>query len=444
MEFAKRIEKNKKDCLDILTRLAKEGRKIYAYGASTKGNTILQYYGIDSNLIEGIAEIHPEKIGKMTVGTHIPIIAEEEAKKKADYFLVLPYAFRDSFIKREQEWLKKGNKFIFCTPEVEVFGYEENKKKKALILGITGQDGSYLAEVLLEKGYEVHGMIRRSSTGNTKNIDQIINKIILHKGDMADVNSLYRIISQVQPEEIYNEADQDHVGWSYDIPAYSYDITAAAVGRILEVIKQVNPKIKFFQPVSATMFGDAIHPQSEKTPFNPQSPYACAKLLAYYLARYYRDVHGMFVSTAIFFNHDSPRRSEEYLLHKICNSAVRISKGKQKQIALGSLDMSVDIGYAKEFMEAAWQIMQQENPDDYVIGTGEGRTIREFLEEAFAQVGLKTEGLVTIDPKFVRPGKQPTLIGDITKAKEAFGFNPKIKFKELIKILIENQLKEKE
>lgn len=315
--------------------------------------------------------------------------------------------------------------------------------KKALILGITGQDGSYLAEVLLEKGYEVHGMYRRSATGNTRNIKHILDKITLHKGDLADVTSLYRIISKVQPDEIYNEADQDHVAWSYDIPAYSYDITASAVGRVLEIIKQVNPKIKFFQPLSSTMFGDTKEiPQKETTPFAPQSPYACAKLLAHYLAKYYREVHGMFVCTAIFYNHDSPRRSEEYLLHKICASTVRISKGLQHKMTIGALDLRVDIGYAKEYMEAAWQIMQQNTPDDFIISTGETHTIKEFIDEAFKQAGLNSEGLVEIDPTFARPGKQVELVGDITKARKAFGFSPKIKFAELIRILIEHKQKE--
>ena len=448
LEFAERLKKNKEDCAKLIKQLISEGKKIYGYGASTKGNTILQYYGLGEKEISGIAEISEEKFGKFTVGSDIPIIKESEAKKDADYFLVLPYAFRDSFIKREEEWLKNGGKFIFALPSVEIYSHQgieniKDKKKKALILGITGQDGSYLAEVLLDKGYEVHGMYRRSATGNLRNINHIVNQITLHKGDLADQTSLYRIISSVQPDEIYNEADQDHVAWSYEIPAYSYDITAASVGRVLEIIKQVNPKIKFFQPLSSTMFGDAIQvPQNEKTLFAPQSPYACAKLLAFYLAKYYRDVHGMFVSTAIFFNHDSPRRSEEYLLHKICSSAVRISKGIQDKMTIGALDLPVDIGYAKEYMEAAWKIMQYDKPEDFVISTGESHLIQELVDEAFGLVGLNPKGLVEIDPKFARPGKQVELVGDISKAREKLGFEPKVKFKELIKLLIEHKQRE--
>ena len=440
--FVRKIEKNKEDCVKLVRELIKNGKKVYGYAASTKGNTILQYYGLNNEDIAGIAEISEEKLGKYAVGSNIPIVREDGARKNADYFLVLPYAFKDSFIKREREWLKKRGKFIFCTPKVEIYGIE-NEKKKALILGVTGQDGSYLAEVLLEKGYEVHGMYRRSATGNTKNIVQILDKIILHKGDLADMTSIYRIISEVRPQEIYNEADQDHVGWSYDMPGYSYDITSAAVGRILETIKQIDPTIKYFQPLSSTMFGDAKqNPQTENTYFIHQSPYACAKTLAYYLTKYYREVHGIFASSAIFYNHDSPRRSEEYLLHKICGSAVRISNGMQKDLSVGCLDLPVDIGYAKEYMETAWKIMQQEKPDDFIISTGETHTIKEYIDETFKQLGIETEEKIKIDPKFARPGKQVGLMGDIGKAKKTFGFEPKIKFKELINILIKSKLDE--
>jgi len=440
--FARRVEKNKQDCIKTVRELVNNGKKVYGYAASTKGNTILQYYGLNDKDILGIAEISEEKLGKYAVGSDIPIIREDEAKRNADYFLVLPYAFKDSFIKREKEWLKKGGKFIFCTPQVEIYGIE-NEKKKALILGITGQDGSYLAEFLLERGYEVHGMYRRSATGNTKNIAHIMDKITLHKGDLADATSIYRIISEVKPQEIYNEADQDHVGWSYDIPGYSFDITGAAVGRILETIKQIDPTIKYFQPLSSTMFGDAKeNPQTENTLFIPQSPYACAKTLAYYLVKYYREVYGVSAYSAIFYNHDSPRRSEEYLLHKICGSAVRISKGVQKELSVGCLDLPIDIGYAKEYMETAWKIMQLDKPDDFIISTGETHTIKEYIDEAFFQLGIESEGRIKIDLQFARPGKQVELMGDISKAKKVFGFEPKVKFKELINILIKSKLNE--
>lgn len=314
--------------------------------------------------------------------------------------------------------------------------------KKALILGITGQDGSYLAELLLEKGYEVHGFIRKSATGNKKNIMHLLDKIALHRGDLADPTSIYRTIKEVAPDEIYNEADQDHVSWSYDSVGYSCDITGAAVGKILEIIRQINPKIKFFQPVSSNMFGIAENPQTEKTPFRPQSPYAAAKVLAYVISRYYREVFGMFVSTGIFYNHESPRRTEEYVTRKITKAAVRISKGLQKKICLGNLDAKVDFGYAKEYMEAAYNIMQLEKPDDFIICTGEVHSIEEFLNEAFSIVGLDPRKYVEFDPRFARPGNTSVLIGDYSKAKQVFGFQPKIKFKELVKIMVEHDKKE--
>jgi GDPmannose 4,6-dehydratase len=318
-------------------------------------------------------------------------------------------------------------------------------KKKALIFGITGQDGSYLAEILLEKGYEVHGLIRRSATGNKKNIMHILDKIKLHKGDLADPTSIYRIINEVKPDEIYNEADQDHVSWSYDSVGYSCDITGSAVGRILEIIRQIDTKIKYFQPVSSNMFGkteDNI--QNEETALRPQSPYGCCKALAFLLCRYYRDVFGMFVSTGIFYNHESPRRTEEYVTHKITKAAVRISKGLQKKLSLGDLSTEIDFGYAKEYMEAAWNILQLDKPDDFIICTGETHSIKEFLEEAFKIVGLKTKDYVEHDSSLIRPGKTSTLLGDYSKARKVFGFNPKIRFKEIVKMLVESDLKEVE
>jgi len=445
LKFVERIEKNKKDCVELIEKLLEEGRKIYCYGASTKGNTILQYYGLNENHIKGIAEISKEKFGKYTVGTNIPIIEEKEAKKDADYFLVLPYAFRNSFLKKETEWMNKGGKFIFSTPYLEICNSKkiggESQKKKALILGITGQDGSYLAELLLEKGYEVHGMIRKSATGNTKNIDHILDKLVIHRGDLNDPQSVYNIINEVRPSEIYNEADQDHVGWSNSMPSYSYDVTGAAVGKILEMVRQIDKNIKFFQPVSSNIFGEADNPQTEETPLNPQSPYACAKAFAYILSRYYRKVHGMFVSTGIFYNHESPRRTEDYVTSKITKAVVRISKGLQKELHLGNLDAKIDFGYAKEYMEAAWKIMQLDESDDFIINTGELHSIKEFLEEAFRVVGLNPDDYVKFDSKFARPGKIMALLGDNSKAKNAFGFEPKIKFKELINILIESAKK---
>lgn len=314
--------------------------------------------------------------------------------------------------------------------------------RKALILGITGQDGSYSAEFLLEKGYEVHGLIRRSATGNKKNIVQMLDRLTLHKGDLADTTSLYRVIKQINPDELYNFADQDHVSYSYDAVDYSYDITGSAVGRILEIIKQLNPKIKFFQPVSSNMFGRVSSTQNEETSFRPQSPYGCAKAFAYVLTRYYRDVFNLFASTAIFYNHESPRRNEEYVTKKITRAVARIAKGLQNKLYLGDTDIKIDFGYAKEYAEAAWHILQLEKPDDFVICTGEVHSIRDFVEEAFRQVGLKAEDYVEIDPKLLRPGKTDTLIGNNSKAKKAFGFEPKVKFRELVKIMVEHELQE--
>ena len=322
--------------------------------------------------------------------------------------------------------------------------------KKALILGVTGQDGSYLAELLLEKGYEVHGMARRSASGNTGNINHLLNnneifekRFFLHKGDLADTTSIYRIINEVKPDELYNEADQDHVGWSFATPDYSYDITGAAVGRILEIIRQINPKIKFFQPCSSNMFGKAIEtPQKETTPFNPQSPYACSKVFSYYLVRHCREAYGMFASNAIFYNHESPRRPDEYVTRKITKAAARIYAGLQKEIVLGSLDAKIDWGYAKEYMEAAWQIMQLPKADDFIIANGQAHSVGEFLNEAFGILNLNPEKYVKFDERFLRPANTSVLIGDITKAKKIFGFDPKVKFKDLVKIMVEADLED--
>jgi len=320
--------------------------------------------------------------------------------------------------------------------------------KKALILGVTGQDGSHLAEILLEKGYEVHGMVRRSATGNTRNIEHLIrdpdvfnHRFFLCRGDLADPTSLYRIISSVKPQEIYNEADQDHVGWSYDMVGFSADITGAAVGRILEIIRQVDASIRFFQPCTSNMFGKTENTfQTETTPFNPQSPYACAKVMAYYLTKYYREAFGMFASTAILYNHESPRRTEEYVTRKITKSVARIVCGKQDKLILGDLSARVDWGYAKEYMEAAWQMLQLDEPDDFVIATGEAHSVQEFVEEAFAVVDLKPEEYVVSSQDLFRPTKTGVLIGDTSKARTSFGFEPKVKFKELVKLMVEADL----
>jgi GDPmannose 4,6-dehydratase len=325
--------------------------------------------------------------------------------------------------------------------------------KKALILGVTGQDGSYLAEFLLEKGYEVHGMLRRSAVGNyTRNINHLLQdkeifdkRFFLHRGDLADTTSLYRIINETRPQELYNEADQDHVGWSFALPDYASDITGAAVGRILEIIRQIDPKIKFFQPCSSNMFGKTTEiPQKENTPFNPQSPYACAKVFAYTLVRYYRQAFNIYATNVIFYNHESPRRSEEYVTRKITKATARIAAGLQNELVLGNLEAKIDWGYAKEYMENAWKIMQLPKPDDFIIATGETHSVREFLDEAFGLLSLDPNKYVKFDKSLLRPVDTSVLVGDISKAKRTFGYEPKVKFKELVKIMVEADVKEAE
>ena len=317
--------------------------------------------------------------------------------------------------------------------------------KRALILGITGQDGSYLAEILLERGYEVHGLVRRSATGNTRNIEPIMDRLTLHRGDLADTTSLYRVIREVRPQEIYNEADQDHVRWSFDAPEYSYDITGAAVGRLLEIVRQIDPGIRFFQPCSSNIFGKAVEtPQTEETPFRPQSPYACAKVLAYVLARHYREAYGMFVATGILYNHESPRRTEEYVTRKITRAAAQIKVGRRSSLALGDLMARIDWGYAKEYMEAAWAILQQDRPDDYILATGEAHSVHEWLDAAFEMAGLRADAYVTIEPALFRASSTTVLVGDASKARRAFGFGPAVRFRELVRLMLEADLRKEE
>ncbi len=343
--------------------------------------------------------------------------------------------------------------------------------KRALILGVGGQDGSYLAEILLERGYEVHGMHRRSSVDNLWRIRHLIHpptdkhtpdcatkyrgcapdcpkdlseRLVLHKGDLADPLSVDRIVRDAYPTEIYNLADQDHVGWSYATPGHSLDITAGAVARLLETVKSLHcldprERLRVFQPVSATMFGDAPPPQDESTPFSPQSPYACAKVAAYYLCRYYRQAYGLHVCCGIMFNHDSGRRSGEYLLHQICSQAIDLCRSERKTIKLGCFDMKVDIGHAQDYMLAAWQMMQVSKPDDYVIATGKPYSIRELVALALDRCGVEDldDGMLEIDPAYARPGGQPELIGNPAKAKRTFGFEPETTMSELLSEILE-------
>lgn len=314
-------------------------------------------------------------------------------------------------------------------------------KEKVLILGITGQDGSYLAEHLLNQNKEVHGLYRRTSTGNLKNIEHLLNDITLHQGDLGDPISLYRVIKEVQPTKIFNEADQDHVGWSYKTPGYSCDITGKAVADILEILKETLPNCKYFQPLSSHMFGKTdVSPQNEGTHFNPQSPYAAAKVFAKCLCHYYRDAHGLFVSTATLYNHTSVKKDEDYVLNKIVGGAIRISKGQQKDLTLGPIDVEVDYGHALEYVETFDKILELDSPEDFIISTGETISLREVCDIAFSHFNLNFEDHVKYSKEFERPGKMGLLRGDISKAKKMIGFDPKLKGKALVEKMIQDVL----
>lgn len=316
--------------------------------------------------------------------------------------------------------------------------------KKALITGISGQDGSYLAELLLEKGYEVYGIIRRSSSFNTGRIDHIYQdphergaRLKLIYGDLNDSSSLNRILRDVQPDEIYNLGAQSHVRVSFDIPEYTAEITGLGAVRLLESIRETGIPTKLYQASSSEMYGKVLEiPQSEETPFYPRSPYGCAKVYAYWISRNYRESYDMFVCNGILFNHESPRRGETFVTRKITRAVARIKAGIQKKLYLGNLDAQRDWGYAPDYVEAMWMMMQQETPDDYVIATGETHTVREFLEEAFTLAGLDWQKYVEIDSKYFRPAEVDLLIGDAAKAKQQLGWEPKVTFKELVKIMV--------
>lgn len=323
--------------------------------------------------------------------------------------------------------------------------------KKALITGITGQDGSYLAEFLLSKGYEVHGIIRRSSSFNTERIEHIYQdphaterKLHLHFGDLSDSGTIISLIQKIQPDEIYHLGAQSHVRVSFDIPEYTMDITGLGTLRILEAIRHVNPKIKFYQAGSSEMFGNPLTPPpfNEQTPFNPQSPYGCAKVLAHHTTKNYRESYGIFACNGILFNHESPRRGETFVTRKITRGVAQIKAGLDTKIFLGNLSAKRDWGHSVEYVEAMWLMLQQEKPDDYVIATGETHSIEEFLQEAFACANLGAyEKYLEIDPHYYRPTEVNILIGDATKAKKELGWEPKIKFKELVKTMVEADIK---
>ncbi len=332
--------------------------------------------------------------------------------------------------------------------------------KKALITGITGQDGSYLAELLLEKGYEIHGIIRRASTFNTGRIDHLykdphINgvKMYLHYGDLSDSSNISRLIEKIQPDEIYNLGAQSHVRVSFDIPEYTGNVVGLGTIRILDAIKESGIKTKFYQASSSEMFGKSQEiPQKETTPFHPRSPYGCAKVYAYWITKNYRESYGMFASNGILFNHESPRRGETFVTRKITRGLSRIKLGKEEKLYLGNLDAKRDWGHAKDYVYGMWLMLQHAEPDDFILATNETHTVREFAEEAMKYFGfdlvwkgkgLKEKGvdkktnktLIEIDPKYFRPAEIDILRGDYSKAEKMLGWKPKITFKELVKIM---------
>lgn len=320
--------------------------------------------------------------------------------------------------------------------------------KKALITGITGQDGSYLAEFLLHKGYEVHGIIRRASTFNTRRLDHLYRDphvqngqaLYLHYGDISNSGNLSDIIGEVQPAEIYHLAAQSHVRVSFDLPDYTGDVTGLSTVRILEAIRRAKPDVRFYQASSSEMFGSAPPPQNELTPFQPQSPYAAAKLYAYHITCNYRDAYGLFACNGILFNHESPRRGETFVTRKITRAVAAIVAGRQEHLYLGNLEAKRDWGYAPEYVEAMWLMLQQEEPDDFVIGTGESHTVRDFLEEAFGYVELDWRDHVRIDPRYYRPTEVDYLLADPSRAKRALGWEPKVRFRELVQIMLDADL----
>lgn len=337
--------------------------------------------------------------------------------------------------------------------------------KKALITGITGQDGSYLAEFLLEKGYEVHGIMRRSSSFNTGRIDHILKdshkkdvNLFLHFGDLSDGSNIAQLLSKIKPDEVYNLGAQSHVRVSFDIPEYTADVDGIGTLRILDAIRDSGIKTKFYQASSSELYGKVQEtPQKETTPFYPRSPYGCAKLYAFWIAKNYRESYGIFACNGILFNHESPRRGETFVTRKITRGLVGIKKGLEEKLYLGNLDAKRDWGYAKDYVEGMWMMLQQDEPDDYILATGETHTVREFLEKAAKLLdfdiiwegkGINEKGIdkktgktiVEIDEKYFRPAEVELLIGDATKAKEKLGWEPKVKFDELVKIMVEEDL----
>jgi len=322
--------------------------------------------------------------------------------------------------------------------------------KRALITGITGQDGSYLAELLLEKGYEVHGVVRRASTFNTSRIDHLYQdphvngvKLFLHYGDLADSVQMVKLLYNLQPDEIYNLGAQSHVRVSFDVPEYTGDVVGLGAQRILEAIREAGlvKKCRYYQASSSEMFGKVQEvPQTEKTPFWPRSPYGCAKMYAYWLTVNYRESYNLHASNGILFNHESPRRGETFVTRKITRAATRIKMGLQDCLYMGNIDAKRDWGYAKEYVEMMWMMLQQDKPDDYVVATNETHSVKEFIQETFSLLGLDWEKYVKYDARYERPSEVDLLIGDPAKAKRQLGWEPKVRFKELVKIMTEADL----
>jgi GDPmannose 4,6-dehydratase len=323
-------------------------------------------------------------------------------------------------------------------------GTVSGSPKKALVTGLTGQDGSYLAEILLEKGYEVHGIVRRSSSFNTDRIEHLYHdphetgiKLFSHYGDLADPIAMTRLIHELQPDEVYNLGAQSHVRVSYEIPEYTMDVVGTGALRLLEAIRESGVKTRYYQASSSEMFGATPPPQNEDTPFHPRSPYAVAKVTAYWATVNYRESYDMFAVNGILFNHESPRRGETFVTRKITRAVARIQAGLQDKLYLGNLSATRDWGYAKEYAEGMWRMLQADEPEDFVLATGETHSVQEFLDVAFAHAGLEIADHVEIDPRYYRPAEVDALLGDASKAKEKLGWVPQVKFKELVQIMVD-------
>lgn len=321
------------------------------------------------------------------------------------------------------------------------------RRKRALVTGITGQDGSYLAELLLEKDYEVHGVVRRAGNGNTSQIDHLCRdphlgntRRFLHPGDLIDGPALTNLILDIEPDEIYNLAAQSHVRLSFDEPVYSVDVIALGTLRILEAARQLDARkpVRVYQAASSDMFGKVAEvPQRETTPFHPRSPYACAKVYSFFQTVNYREAYNMFACNGILFNHESPRRGENFVTRKITRAATRIREGLQEKLYLGNLSVKCDWGYARDYVEAMWLMLQQKEPDDYVIATGETHSVQEFLETVFQHVGLSWQQYVEIDPRYLRPSEVGLLLGDASKAREKLGWRPRTSFQQLAQLMVD-------